>query len=270
MNAYFNLFIFILITIAYFNFGKKDISTENTSQDYNTNFIYLMFYFIAVLISQMVLNVIYVSQLCNTSVNENIGSGSLLAFFPWFFIFGIVLVVLFIYPGLKSVFSNVIGYFIVSSQANQILGELLENPEIENQLNNIVNKEEKTEFKKTADLILRICSDKSILINEMNPFNYDKMFEQLKILFNPNIAKNAGDIEEKKKKLKNIITRKDNIGEFCWYLYTGIFLTSVVSYNTAARGCKKNITTMKNNFNDYKKETEKIQENNIANNQLYS
>jgi hypothetical protein len=275
MNAYFNLIIFIIITIAYFIFGKKNISNkeeeneENIMNNNKTNLIYIFLYFIFVVISQMVMNIIYITQICNGSISDNIGAGSLLAFFPWFFIFGSVIVLLILFPGLKNVFSNVIGYLVVSSQANNILTQLLDNPDIEKQINTLQNDKEKIEFQKTVDIILKICSDKSILINEMNPLNFNKMFESLKILFNSSIQSN--ELEINKEKLKNLVIRKDYVGEFCWYLYTGIFLVSVVSYNTVSRGCTKNIAIMKNNYNDYLKQSETLKQNTTTvDNHLYT
>jgi hypothetical protein len=272
MNIYVNLIIFIVITIAYFMFGKKNtvyssLSEEDIKKNYNNSIIYLVFYFIAVLISQITLNVINITQTCNGSIIENIGSGSLLAFIPWFLIFGSVLSVIFIFPGLKSVFSNVIGYFAVSSGASTLLTSLLNNTDIESQINEISDNKEKIQFKKTTELILKICSDKSILINEMNPSNYDKMFESLKILFNPDVVNN-GNIEDYKEKLRKLVFLKDNIGEFFWYLYTAVFLVSLVSYNTSARGCSQTLSSMQDNYDEFTKQAEEIQNNTI--NQLYT
>jgi len=273
MNIYVNLIIFIVITIVYFMFGKKKIVSSSLIEqenNYNSNIIYLVFYFVAVLISQITLNVVNITQTCSGSIIENIGAGSLLAFVPWFLIFGSVLSVIFIFPGLKSVFSNVVGYFAVSSGANSLLTSLLINTDIESQINEISNDKndkEKIQFKKTTELILKICSDKSILINEMNPLNYDKMFESLKILFNPNVVNN-GNIDDYKEKLRNLVYLKDDIGEFFWYLYTAVFLVSLVSYNTSARGCSQSLSSMQDSYDEYAKQAEEIKNNTI--NQLYS
>lgn len=267
MNAYVNLIVFIIITGVYFIFGKKEKSSHDSQNETKINMYYLLFYFLATLVSQMILNVIYISQLCNGSINDNIGAGSLLAFIPWFLIFGCVLIVIFMFPGLKSVFSNIIGYLVVSSQANKLLGNLLENQDIEQQIQKVSGENEKIELKKTAELILKMCSDKSIIINEMNPLNFNSMFDSLKVLFkNPN-----QNYDTEKQELKKLIIRKDCVGEFCWYLYTAIFLTSVVSYNTASRGCSKSIATMKNNYSQYEDASQKIQEtNSIKSSQLYT
>lgn len=276
MNIYVNLIIFIVITIAYFMFGKKKIVSSSLIEqenNYNSNIIYLVFYFVAVLISQITLNVVNITQTCSGSIIENIGAGSLLAFVPWFLIFGSVLSVIFIFPGLKSVFSNVVGYFAVSSGANSLLTSLLINTDIESQINEISNDrndKEKIQFKKTTELILKICSDKSILINEMNPLNYDKMFESLKILFNPNVVNN-GNIDDYKEKLRKLVYLKDDIGEFFWYLYTAVFLVSLVSYNTSARGCSQSLSSMQDSYDEYTKQAEEIKNNTINQfNQLYS
>jgi hypothetical protein len=63
------------------------------------------------------------------------GAAGVFTFIPWILIFGVVIVILTIFPGFKSAFSDVVGYFYVSGQANNILTELLVNPDIEKKMN---------------------------------------------------------------------------------------------------------------------------------------
>ena len=44
---------------------------------------------------------------------------------PWTLIFGVLVIILSIYPGFKSAFSDVIGYFWISKSANEIMSQLL-------------------------------------------------------------------------------------------------------------------------------------------------
>jgi hypothetical protein len=271
MNSYLSIFFFILITLGYFYFGKlkTDLNADEgiLQSDYKTNMMYLLAYFILVLISQILLNVLSVSQLCGGSVAQNIASGTLLAFIPWFFIFGVVIGVLIIFPGLKTVFTNVIGYFSVSGKAGDIINNLLIN-DTTDEVNKINDNEEKLKLRKTADTIIKICSNKSVLINELNPLNFKNMFSILEPLIKTSIS--SGEKEDLKKQLYDLVILKDNIGEFCWYVYAGIFISSIVNYNTISKGCVKSIQDMKNNYSDYQKQSEEIKKQSNTSNQIYN
>jgi type VI protein secretion system component Hcp len=80
-------------------------------------------------------NASIISSNCGGSVTENLGASGILTFIPWILIFGVLTVVLTIYPGFKSAFSDVIGYYWVSSSANNLLTKLLINQNVENALN---------------------------------------------------------------------------------------------------------------------------------------
>ena len=59
---------------------------------------------------------------CGGSLDKNIGAAALFTFIPWILIFGVMLAVLIIFPSFKNAFSNVIGYYVVSGQANELFG----------------------------------------------------------------------------------------------------------------------------------------------------
>ena len=104
-----------------------------------------------------------------------------LTFVPWILIFGVLVLVLTIYPGFKSAFSDVIGYYYVSGTATKLLTELLINQDIEKKMTEDPNMtpEKKEALEKTADVIIKICGNTSILINQIVPNNFD-VFKFLK------------------------------------------------------------------------------------------
>lgn len=136
-SSYLSIFIFIIITIIYYAAlkPKLNISAFDNSDEYTkytkSNYSALAVYFILIIISQLFVNSIYIIKTCGGSVTTNIGAAFLITFIPWILIFGVLIFVLIIFPGFKSAFSNVIGYFWVSSTANKILTEMLVNPEVE-------------------------------------------------------------------------------------------------------------------------------------------
>ena len=52
-----------------------------------------------------------ITSTCGGSITENMGAAGVFTFLPWVLIFGVLILVLTIYPGFKSAFSDVIGYF---------------------------------------------------------------------------------------------------------------------------------------------------------------
>ena len=139
-NSYLNILTFLLTTLLYY-FIKPTL-TYDVVADQNLymgfvsdHHLYLGIYLLLVLVVQFIVNTSIISTTCGGSVKENMGAAGLLTFIPWLLIFGVIIIVLIIYPGFKSAFSDVIGYFYVSNKANEILVELLANQGVENALN---------------------------------------------------------------------------------------------------------------------------------------
>ena len=131
MNSYINLITFIIITLLYF-FKLKPTLTYDILNDQTkllnytkSNYIYLGVYYLCILLSQIVLNSAVIINLCGGSISKNIGAASLITIFPWTLIFGVVIIVLIVFPGFKSAFSDVVGYFYVSNSAHTLLSNLL-------------------------------------------------------------------------------------------------------------------------------------------------
>ena len=275
-SSYFSIIIFIIITIAYCLFAKKPIKVDSYSSDNelkadSTNFTTLGIYFLIVVTSQFIINSIYLINKCGGSAGNNIGLAAFTTFLPWIFIFGAVIAILIIFPGFKSAFSNVVGYFAISSKANEILGSILIDPDIEKSINNgenstetPLNEGDKSQLQKTAQLILKLCSNKSILINQMTPENFMKVWNLMTSLMKDNGK--GPDIEAKQAELLKLVVTKDNIGEMMWYIYTGILLSSIVSFRLATQGCIKSVEQLKASHDEYlQKEAEAKKQKDLNN-----
>jgi len=256
-----SLIFFIIITIIYFTFpsiGKphlelKDLATDATKTDfYYRNLRSLAFYLAIVVVSQLFLNIGYLMSKCGGSLDKNIGSAALFTFIPWILIFGVMLATLIIFPGFKSAFSDVLGYYAVSNSANNIFSTLLMGTDLNELINNTENKDKKDELTKAAEAIIKICGNKSILINQMNPDNFLDIWTTLKPLMQPGQYTNANIQQE----LLNLVVLKDNIGEAVWYIYTAILISSIVYYNLATRGCVKSVEQIKTEHDNYIKTKE--------------
>ena len=263
-----SLIFFIIITILYFAFpsiGKPqltltDISNEGINPEfYSRNIKSLAFYLGVVVISQLFLNIGYLMSKCGGSLDKNIGAAALFTFIPWILMFGVMLAMLIMFPGFKSAFSDVLGYYAVSNSANDLFSSILIGTDINEQIETSSDPSRKQELTKAAEAIMKICGNKSILLNQMNPENFINIWDNLKPLMLPNAYENI-DI---KQQLLNLVVLKDNIGEASWYVYTAILISSIVYYNLATRGCVKSVDQIKSDHEAYLKqqeETNKTQE----------
>jgi hypothetical protein len=266
-----SLIFFIIITIVYFAFpsiGKPqltltDISNEGISPDfYSRNIKSLAFYLGVVVISQLFLNIGYLMSKCGGSLDKNIGAAALFTFMPWILMFGVMLAILIMFPGFKSAFSDVLGYYAVSNSANELFSSILIGTDINEQIESSSDPSRKQELTKAAEAIMKICGNKSILINQMNPDNFINIWDSLKPLMLPNMYENI-DI---KQQLLNLVVLKDNIGEAFWYVYTAILISSIVYYNLATRGCVKSVDQIKSDHDAYIKQQEEANKTQALNN----
>jgi hypothetical protein len=283
-NSYTNILTFILTTIFYYMMLKPTLTYDMLSdakkyEEYaKNNNMYLAIYLIMVMMIQFGVNASVISSTCGGSIKENIGAAGILTFIPWTLIFGVIIIVLIMYPGFKTAFSDVIGYFYISNAANKVITELLINRDVEKILNsdtdttqvttqvtttpdiptpvkpNIVGggKTEKEKLEDAADAIVKICGNTSILINQIVPSNFNEYWQILKPLMKPEYNDDNSDKAKKKKEeLFNLVVTRDNIGEAMWYVYTGVLITSIVQLKISTRGCQTSTETMEKNYKDF-------------------
>jgi len=255
-NSYGNIVCFLLTTLFYYLAlkPKKTFEAENSE-----SFVYLGIYFLLILITQFIVNASIITTNCGGSIRENIGSAFMFTFFPWTLIFGAMVVILIMYPGFKSVFSDVIGYFYVASSANKVLTDLLVNKDVQDSLPANMDEKEKSKTMNAADTIIKICGNTSILINQIVPINFNEYWEELQPLMKPQFQKDSSDPETHKMKteLFELVVTRDNVGEAMWFIYTGFLITSLVQLKMNTKGCTVTPEQMAKNYQDYLDEQEK-------------
>lgn len=369
-SSYLNIVTFLLTTLTYYLTIKPNLTYEIASngEQYKTyisnSYMYLAIYFLLVLIVQFFVNSSVISSMCGGSVSENMGAAGVYTFLPWTLIFGVLIIIITVYPGFKSAFSDVVGYFWVASSANKIITDLLVNPDLEKILNredndisraekdiatllkkdginvnqkveknineligelsapyfidnnntdeeksaqydafignkinkflendamaknpvvrDALNKEinqwahiyfpndmkdnnqkggTKEQMQEAADLIIKICGNSSVLINQIVPSNFDTYWNILKPLMK---EKYQDDASPQTKDIKNdlfeVVVTRDNVGEAMWYIYTGVLLTAIVQLKITSRGCVSSQQTMEENYQKFKEAEKKAQE----------
>jgi hypothetical protein len=254
-----SLLFFIIITVAYFLALKPKLTLEQLGpecyNDYkNSIFPKLALYLLIVSLVQFILNTTYLTNKCGGEVKSNIAVAALYTIFPWLIIFGIIIAVLIIFPGFKSAFSDVLGYFAVAGSAKELFANILVDANINEKISQIDDAQKKADMTTAAEAITKMLGNKSILINQITPDNFLKTWGLLKPLMKDSIT---GTIElENQAKLLDIIVLKDNIGEAFWYVYTAILISSIVYYNLANRGCVKTAAQIKTNYDEYMTDNE--------------
>jgi hypothetical protein len=240
------------------------INDVNKSAYYSKHMKSLAFYLGMVVVSQLLLNIVYLMSKCGGSLDKNILTAAIFTFIPWILIFGVLLAVLIIFPGFKSAFSDVIGYYVVAGGANEIFGQILLGTDLNDRIEQTGDVNQKNELTKAAEAIIKICGNKSILINQINSENFLDIWTTLK----PLMTSGSYDNVEIKQQLLNLVVLKDNIGEGFWYVYTAILISSIVYYNLATRGCVKSVDQIKSEHDAYIKEQETADEQAKLNNSI--
>ena len=303
--TYTNILVFLVVTLVYFAIVKPKLTIAELSNQAaylafsKKNRFMLIIYFLAVVILQFVINTTSMVNKCGGSIAVNMRIAAFYTFIPWFFIFGIMMAVLLIFPGFKGAFSDVVGYFCVAGTANNVLTTLLIDPNVQNNIDDIkpepapaeyapsapplqevssIGETEKTKanpigtttligggekqaMQDAADAIIKLCGNMSILINQIVPDNFTKYWTMLQPLMKDEY-KNQVDPPMKQKLLDVVVTR-DNIGEAMWYIYTAILLISIVQFKLVSHGCSQNADTVMANYSLYDKNVTANLQNNV-------
>lgn len=165
-------------------------------------------------------------------------------------------------PELKGVFADVIGYFWVSGSANLILLDLLVDANVQRDISMLKSQDEKNKFQIAAEAIIKICSDKSLLVNQITPSNFENYWNSV---MNPLMKEKYRVIgspanEDMKKKFFAVVLSRDNVGEACWYIYMSVLLLSLTNFKIMSYQCETDVATMKETHNEYLEQKAEIEQ----------
>ena len=273
----YSLIIFVIITLLFVSstpiIGKPKLDlapdpknpklmtlTDNDTITYYANCMYKMGLFLLIVVcTQLSLNIAYLVDKCKGSAGKNVGAAVIYTLIPWLLIFGVMMALISAFPGFKSVFSDVIGYFFVANSANKLLSEILKDTNIDDAINKAADPDEKQKLQYAAEAIMKICGNKSILINQMFPDNFISIWDKLQPLmkdgmYEAGLGTDPATQEPRKQQLLDLVIYRDNVGEAFWYIYTAILVSSIVYYNLDTRGCVKDVNSIKAEYDEYTKE----------------
>lgn len=272
-SSYLNIVLFLLSTYFYYSALKPTLtfslfqSPEQYSKYMSSYYVYLAIYLLLVILIQFAVNASSMTSTCGGNLGDNMGPACVLTFLPWILIFGVLILVLTIYPGFKSAFSDVVGYYYVQSSANELLTELLMNQDLEKKMSTdpTMTTEKRQSLETSADMILKICGNASLLINQIVPSNFVQYWSILKPLMKDKYQNETSpETMKMKSDLFQMVVTRDTVGEAMWYIYTGLLLTSIVQLKISTYGCSSNPKTMQSNYQqflDQEKQNQTAKEN---------
>ena len=201
---------------------------------------FFFIYVLAVFIGEFFINLNLTSALCGA---PQWSTAMIVTGMPWILMFGTVVVLLNMFPGWLSPFSNTIGYGVAKLSG---LGQVLDNIFAP-------NPKAKTAANEAMDEALaHIYSDRSLLVNEITLTNFDYFWDKMKGVFQTGVFANT----DLKMQLWNMIWLKDVVGRLVWYLLTGATIVSV-SYNyLVSSGCSLSVQEMDKRHDEYQKQAE--------------
>jgi hypothetical protein len=264
--------VFLLTTIGYYYLLKPKISLDilnnpENYQKYISNVNYILFLFLTInIILQFFTSYFIISGNCiNNTASESFSSAAMTTILPWLIIFTAIILILIFFPGFKFAFSNTIGYFYISSSANKLLNELMTvNSSIKNKIDNTdsITPQEHIKLQETAESIMKLFGNVSVLINEIVPENFINYWKIIQPLFKEQYQKDDDITLKLKNELLDLVISRDNVGECLWYIYVGILIISIVQYNISNKGCAITIASMEANYQTYLDTTDTINNQN--------
>ena len=228
-NILFSSVLFSLITLLY------SIVNYFTSKDGKKSItkLLLSIYIVCVLVSQFFINLKSTQNICGTNQPT---MAIMITLVPWVFVFGSLILLLNLFPGWKSPFSNTFGYILT-----KIMG-------IQKVFNNILVSDSKNK------MLAKLYEDNSLMINEITPSNFEDFWQHFT---KSNLLNNTANTY--KNQLYNLVKMKDIVSETIWYLLSGNIILSIGENYLTTMKCRKSVSTMKEQHEEWEEEKNKVE-----------
>lgn len=229
-----------IYTVAQYS-AKKTIGEDSSG----TSRMYFAIYVLLIVIGEFFVNLGVTSAICGSA---EWSTALMVTIFPWGFIFGILTLLLSMFPGWLAPFSNTFGYGVaLLAGLNNVLADILEpNPK----------SKKNAETQAMDEALAHIYSDKSLLVNEITVDNFDYFWDKMKGLFQKDVYTNKA----LKGDLYGLVVLKDTVAEYIWYLLAGLLITSV-SYNYIVNSaCSNSAADMQKRHDEYEQQLADEQE----------
>ena len=219
---------FIMLTVGYFILSYLIGRPSKQKKSSTVSFAINVSYFLILAISQYLLNLQITAGMCNNTYQYT--TAAYVTLVPWVLIFGILNLMILIFPGWLSPFSNTFGYLITSLfGVKDKIRDVLKNPD------------ETGVTDKARETINYIYGNQSLLINEITMQNINSFLENMKDLLREGYDESPDEkTPSKLDKLKDMIYLKESVAQFMWYILSGSLVISVATNSIINSGCNYN------------------------------
>ncbi len=224
-----SILVFIVGTVFYFGFLLL--------LPKNLHMITHILYLLSTVTIQTIFSNLHLRTMCGTSSFKPLFLWSIL---PWFFIFVSIKALLRMFPTWKMPFSNTFGYVIVSLFGiNRIMTSLLKS-------------KFKTDDKELNRALSNIFEDKTLLINQFTPDNFDRAMGRIQKILDTTQEGYTDLVEQ----LRFRVTLKDYISQFIWLILTGLLTISISNMGILSTECVKSPEQIESEVAAYEKRLE--------------
>lgn len=213
--------IYKIYSITFDEIRREDLK-EKTQELFSSknSTVYTLIYIGLLFIGTYFINITISKSICptNTTAWFEVFTLTLL---PWITIFGIIYMLLEIYPGWIKPFSNTIGYVLVNALgAEDHLNEVLKNKD----------RSQQSDTNKDNDLVLAIANIDKNKAKFINQFDNDpeEFYDFIEKLINSELFVDAK--YDTIMKIYQHVLVKNEIGKIIWYILAGTIISSV-TYN---------------------------------------
>ena len=235
---------FILITTIFTIIVYVTLPNSIPDSNTGTNILYVIIYILILVVGNYFINLNLTKSICGGQPQW--ANTMIFTLIPWILIFGVINLVLIVFPGWISPFANTFGYLFM-----KLLG-------VEDLLKYILNLEKDDpgakltpQNKLVARGIQEIYGNSSLFLNQI-PTSPVKFREFVSTLVNTGYFKkgiNIGSMEIID--LYKFIQLKEIIGKYIWNLLSGILVTSVSFNYILNTECSNSLKTMQKNRNNF-------------------
>ena len=269
----------ILLIIKIFILPSDNL--DNFKNESSVMKIIFILYILLLLAGNYLINTSITTELC--SGTPQWGTTFIVTFIPWIIIFGILNIILIIFPGWLVPFSNTFGYFIVSLFGiKDLFNDKIIIPKsyygtVKYDGNTDDDDDDHDHHNiNVARALQQIYGNESLLINEIpivgnsederveNFKNFYKTMQNLKIFRSDQVTE---ELENSKVQLYRLLKIKDYIAEYVWYILAGLLVSSITYNYIVNVGCSFSSAQMSNAYKDYiQEDLSKNSINNVSSN----
>ena len=239
--------VFLFGTLFFIIFNNSNLSNRKIDAEarFKNSVTYSAAYALAVIVFNLYINLGITASTCGTTQWSTAVYATL---FPWILIFGILMMMLELFPGWLTPFSNTFGYLIASFAG---VGGIID------QIFKPMSKEKNPEDNGQIQAALsHIYGNKSLLINEITTDSFDAFWTGMSSL----MLSSAVNNEDLKDKLFSMVALKESAAKWLWYMLSGVLAMSVSLNYIVSSACTMSTDEMKARHDEYEETIAKEKE----------